>query len=431
MPYKRGHSSARQVSVEIYTEFNQLYLESVILGYKWLHMDPIKNPFSPGAGSPPPELVGRDPILEQARILLGRIKQKRAEKSMLLTGLRGVGKTVLLNEIERLAKANGYRTISIEALENKPLGPLLAPYLRSLFFELDRVAGVGDKVKRGLRVLRSFLGALKVTYGDVTMGLDVDPEQGSADSGDLQIDLPNLFVAVGEAAEERNSAVAVLIDEIQYFNQNELGALIMAMHKIQQRQLPLVLLGAGLPILPGLAGESKSYAERLFSFPDVGALSKEDSAKALREPAQAAGVAFEPAALTEIFRLTKGYSYFLQEWGYQAWNLATTSPITLEVIQNATATVIPRLDQNFFRVRFDRLTPGEKNFLRAMAELGPGAHRTGDIANTLGVKVSNLGPVRARLIKKGMVYSPAHGDMAFTVPLFDEFMVRAMPTFTP
>lgn len=394
-------------------------------------MDPIENPFSPGAGSPPPELVGRDPILKQARILFGRIKQKRSEKSLLLTGLRGAGKTVLLNEIERQAVAEGYRTISIEATEDKRLGPLLAPYLRSLLFDLDRVAGAGNKVKRGLRVLRSFLGVLKITYADVTLGLDIDPEQGSADSGDLQIDLPNLFVAVAEAAEEQNSAVAVLIDEIQYFKQKEIGALIMAMHKIQQRQLPLALLGAGLPILPGLAGESKSYAERLFSFPDIGALSKEDSEKALQEPAQAAGVAFEPDALQEIFRLTKGYPYFLQEWGYQAWNLATSSPITLQVVQNATATVIPRLDQNFFRVRFDRLTPGEKNFLRAMAELGPGAHRTGDIANVLGVKVTNLGPVRARLIKKGMVYSPAHGDMAFTVPLFDEFMIRAMPRFAP
>lgn len=394
-------------------------------------MDPIENPFSPGAGSPPPELVGRDPILKQARILFGRIKQKRSEKSLLLTGLRGAGKTVLLNEIERQAVAEGYRTISIEATEDKRLGPLLAPYLRSLLFDLDRVAGAGSKVKRGLRVLRSFLGVLKITYADVTLGLDIDPEQGSADSGDLQIDLPNLFVAVAEAAEEQNSAVAVLIDEIQYFKQKEIGALIMAMHKIQQRQLPLALLGAGLPILPGLAGESKSYAERLFSFPDIGALSKEDSEKALQEPAQAAGVAFEPGALQEIFRLTKGYPYFLQEWGYQAWNLATSSPITLQVVQNATATVIPRLDQNFFRVRFDRLTPGEKNFLRAMAELGPGAHRTGDIANVLGVKVTNLGPVRARLIKKGMVYSPAHGDMAFTVPLFDEFMIRAMPRFAP
>ena len=394
-------------------------------------MDPIKNPFSPGAGAPPPELVGRDPILEQARILLGRIKQKRPEKSILLTGLRGVGKTVLLNEIERLAKADGYRTIVVEAHEDKPLGPLLAPYLRSLLFELDRIAGAGDKVKRGLRVLRSFLGALQVTYKDITVGLDVDPEKGSADSGDLEIDLPNLFVAVAEAAEDRKCAVAVLIDEIKYFDQKELGALIMAMHKLQQRRLPLVLFGAGLPILAGLAGESKSYAERLFSFPDVGALSEEDSAKALREPAQASGVAFQAQALKEVFRLTKGYPYFLQEWGYQAWNLATTSPITLQVVKNATAKVIPRLDQDFFRVRFDRLTPSERNFLRAIAELGPGAHRTGDIADVLGVKVTSLGPVRAKLIKKGMIYSPAHGDMAFTVPLFDEFMIRAIPEFKP
>ena len=392
-------------------------------------MDPIKNPFSPGAGSPPPELVGRDPILEQARVLLGRIRSKRAEKSMLLTGLRGVGKTVLLNEIERLAKAGGYRTLSIEAHEDKSLGPLIAPNMRTLLYDLDRVAGAGDKVKRGLAVLRSFVGALKVSFGDVSFGLDIDPEKGAADSGDLEIDLPNLFVAVAEAAEERKSAVALLIDEIQYFRPVELGALIMAMHKVQQRQLPMVLLGAGLPILPGLAGESKSYAERFFSFPDIGALSQADTAKALREPALAAGVIFEPEALDDIYRLTKGYPYFLQEWGYQAWNLATTSPITLQVVENATATVIPRLDKNFFRVRFDRLTPSEKNFLRAMADLGPGAYRTGDIAETLNVKITSIGPVRAKLIRKGMIYSPAHGDMAFTVPLFDEFMIRALPTF--
>jgi hypothetical protein len=392
-------------------------------------MDPIKNPFSPGAGSPPPELVGRDPILEQSRILLGRTRVRRPEKSMLLTGLRGVGKTVLLNEMERMAKDFQYHTIVIEAHENKPLGPLLAPHLRRLFFDLDRIAGVGDKVKRGLRVLRSFIGVLKVTHDEVTVSLDVDPEIGSADSGDLEIDLPNLLVAVAEAAEERTCAVAVFIDEIQYFTQKELGSLIMAMHKVQQRQLPIVLLGAGLPILPGLAGESKSYAERLFSFPDIGALSEEDTKKALREPAQAANVVFEEPALQEVFRLTKGYPYFLQEWGYQAWNLATASPITLPVVKDATATVIPRLDNNFFRVRFDRLTPSEKNFLRAMAELGPGAQRTGDIAEALGVKITSLGPVRAKLIKKGMIYSPAHGDMAFTVPLFDEFMIRAMPSF--
>lgn len=394
-------------------------------------MDPIKNPFSPGAGSPPPEIVGRDPILEQAHILLARIRQKRPEKSMLLTGLRGVGKTVLLNEIEHRASADGYRTISIEAHEDKALGPLIAPYLRHLLFELDRIAGAGDKVKRGLAVLRSFIGSLKLSVGDITIGLDIEPEKGAADSGDLEIDLPNLFVVISEAAEDKKSAVAIFIDEIQYFSQKELGALIMAMHKVQQRQLPLVLLGAGLPILPGLAGESKSYAERLFSFPDIGALSEEDTAKALQEPAQAVGVSFEPTALSEIFRLTKGYPYFLQEWGYQAWNLATSSPITLQIVRNATATVIPRLDQNFFRVRYDRLTPSEKNFLRAMAKLGPNAHRTGDIAETLGVKITSLGPVRAKLIKKGMIYSPAHGDMAFTVPLFDEFMIRAIPEFHP
>src|SRR5665213_3750609 len=391
-------------------------------------MDPIANPFSPGAGSPPPELVGRNPLLEQARILLGRTKQRRPEKSLLLTGLRGVGKTVLLNEIERLARGAEFHTITIEAHEDKPLGPLLAPHLRSVLYELDRIAGAGDKAKRGLRVLRSFVGVLRIKYHDIEVGLDVDPELGSADSGDLEIDLPRLFVAIGEAAEERETAVAVLIDEIQYLDRTELAALIMAMHKVQQRQLPVALLGAGLPILPGLAGASKSYAERLFSFPEVGALSKADASKALREPALVAGVVFEDDALEEIFRLTKGYPYFLQEWGYQSWNQAPTNTITLGVVVRATPTVIERLDQNFFRVRFDRLTPSEKRYLRAVAELGPGAHRTSDIAEILGVKVTSLGPVRAKLIKKGMVYSPAHGDMAFTVPLFDEFMRRAMPT---
>jgi AAA ATPase domain len=394
-------------------------------------MDPLSNPFSPGAGAPPPALVGRAPILEEARILLGRIRRKRPEKSMLLTGLRGVGKTVLLNEIDRLARDEGYRTIAIEASEDKPLGLLIAPYLRRLLYDLDRIAGAGETVRRGLRVLRSFVGSLKVTVDDVTIGLDIEPEMGSADSGDLEIDLPEVFAAIGEAAEDRGAAVAILIDEIQYFNKKELGALIMAMHRAQQRQLPVVLLGAGLPVLPGLAGEAKSYAERLFSFPDIGALSEEDTAQALQEPARAAGVVFEPAALKEISLLTKGYPYFLQEWGYQAWNAAKASPITLQIVKDATASVIPRLDRNFFRVRFDRLTPSEKTFLRAMADLGPGPYRTADIAEKLGVKITNLGPVRARLIKKGMIYSPAHGIMAFTVPLFNEFMIRAMPEFRP
>jgi hypothetical protein len=390
-------------------------------------MDPIANPFSPGAGSPPPELVGRDAILNQTKVLLGRTKQRRPEKSVLLTGLRGVGKTVLLNEMERLAQADGYRTILVEAHEDKALGALLAPHLRKLLFDLNRVAGMGDKAKRGLAVLKSFIGAVKVTVADVEFGLDIEPERGTADSGDIEVDFPNLLVAVAEAAEERQTPVAILLDEIQYLKSTELSALIMAMHRMQQRQLPLVLLGAGLPILPGLAGDSKSYAERLFSFPDLGPLSRPDADKALRDPVKAAGVAIGDDALAEIFRLTEGYPYFLQEWGYQSWNRAAASPITLQVVKEASDTVIKRLDENFFRVRFDRLTPSEKRFLRAMAELGTGAHRTGDIADMLKVKVTSLGPNRANLIRKGMIYSPSHGDMAFTVPLFDAFMRRAMP----
>lgn len=390
-------------------------------------MDAIKNPFSPGAGSPPPELVGRAGILDQARILLGRIQAKRPEKSILLTGLRGVGKTVLLNEIDRLALKTGYRTIVVEAHEGKSLAALLVPPLRRLLFELDRVAGAGDKAKRGLAVLKGFMNGVKVSLGELEIGLDIDPEKGTADSGDLESDLPNLFVTVAEAAEERQTPVALLIDELQYFNEKELSALIMAMHRMQQRQLPMILLGAGLPILPRLAGESKSYAERLFNFPDIGALNEADASKALQDPTQAVGVVFEADALREIFRLTQGYPYFIQEWGYQSWNRAATSPITLEVVQGATPVVIERLDQGFFRVRFDRLTPSEKRFLRAMAGLDPKARHSGDIAGALGVKINSIGPARASLIKKGMLYSPAHGEMAFTVPLFDEFMLRAMP----
>jgi hypothetical protein len=392
-------------------------------------MDNIKNPFSPGAGSPPPELAGRDGVLEQARILLGRVRAKRPEKSMLLTGLRGVGKTVLLNEIDRMARDAGYRTILVEAHEGKALAVLLAPHLRRLLFDLDRLAGAGDKARRGLGVLKSFVSAIKVKVGEVDIGLDIEPEKGSADSGDLEVDLPSLFEAVAEAAEDRGAAVAILIDEIQYFASTELSALIMAMHKMQQRQLPLVLIAAGLPILPGLAGESKSYAERLFSFPDIGPLPEADAIKALNDPVVACGEAFEPAALHEIFRKTQGYPYFLQEWGYQAWNHAAASPISRDVVDASSTVVSRRLDENFFRVRFDRLTPSEKRYLRAMAELGAGPYRTGDIAETLNVKINTLGPVRSSLIKKGMVYSPSHGDMAFTVPLFDEFMRRAIPIF--
>jgi hypothetical protein len=390
-------------------------------------MDPIKNPFSPGAGSPPPALAGRNDVLQNTRVLLGRIRSRRPEKSLLLTGLRGVGKTVLLNEMERIAQTDGYRTILIEAYENKSLGQLLVPPLRRLFFELNKAAGVGDKARKGLAVLKSFIGAIKVSVGDFELGLDIEPERGTADSGDIETDVPNLFVALAEAAEERGAPVAILIDEIQYLGRQELGALIMAMHKMQQRLFPVVLMGAGLPILPGLAGQSKSYAERLFSFPDIGPLSEPDAAKALNDPVKKEGAAFDKKALQEIYRLTKGYPYFLQEWGYQAWNHAATPHLTLEVIKTASPSVVTRLDENFFRVRFSRLTPQEKNFLRAMADCGRGPVRTADVADNLGVPISRLGPLRACLIKKGMIYSPSHGDLAFTVPLFDAFLVRTIP----
>lgn len=384
------------------------------------------NPFSPGAGSPPPELVGRDGVLEDAKILLGRVRNKRSEKSLLLTGLRGVGKTVLLNEIEHLARQDGYRTILIEAHDGKSLAALLAPHLRNLLFELNRFAGVSHKAKRALTVLKSFISAIHLKVGEIEIGVDLETEPGVADSGDLEIDLPELFVAVAEAAAERQVTIAIFIDEIQYLSTSELSALIMAMHKMQQRIYPIVLIAAGLPILPALAGDSKSYAERLFNFPEIGPLSKKDAIQALQNPVQETNVIFEKKALDRIYQLTLGYPYFLQEWGYQAWNYATTSPISLQVIKNATQTVLKRLDENFFRVRFDRLTPREKLYLRAMAESDAQTYRTNDIAKILGKRIHELGPIRSSLIKKGMVYSPSYGDMAFTVPLFNEFMRRAI-----
>jgi hypothetical protein len=389
-------------------------------------MEPLKNPFSPGAGAPPPELVGRAQLLDNARLLLGRAKLRRPEKSILLTGLRGVGKTVLLNTIAAAARADGYQTVSVEARENKPLALALAPHLRELLYALDRLAGAQEKVRRGMAVLRSFLSAIKIEVGDVSIGIDIEPAQGTADSGDLGADLPKLFTAIGEAAADRSSGVALFIDEAQYFDKDELGALIMAMHKVQQEQLPFVLIGAGLPTLPGLAGESKSYAERLFDFPEIGALSPEDSAKAIRDPLRHAGLEIEEGALAEVFKQTRGYPYFIQEWGYQIWNLTEAPRVTASVVSAATANAVARLDKNFFRVRFERLTPAEKNFLRQMAELGAGKSRISDLAERLKTTVKQLGPARAALIKKGMIYSPEHGDLAFTVPLFGEFMKRVM-----
>ncbi len=390
-------------------------------------MDRVRNPFAPGAGSPPPALVGREEILENARVTLARVTARRPAKSFLLIGLRGVGKTVLLNQMQDIAEEIGYRAISIEAPENKRLPFLLIPPLRQLLFALDRLENVNEKVKRGLRVLKAFAGAIKISMGEFDIGLDIDPETGSADSGDLEADLPVLLLAVAEAAEARGLSVVLFIDEMQYLTEDELSALIMAIHKVTQKQLPFLLIGAGLPQLVGITGKSKSYAERLFDFPNVGALMAQDAKDALKTPVNREGVEFEPAALDRIIETTEGYPYFLQEWGYHSWNIADSSPISLDAVKAAHAAVIQRLDESFFRVRFDRLTPREKDYLRAMAELGPGPHRSGDIADVLDINVRSAAPLRSGLIKKGMIFSPAHGDTAFTVPLFDQFMKRIMP----
>lgn len=390
-------------------------------------MNPLTNPFSPGAGNQPPELAGRGELLRKVEVLLARVKAGRSEQSMLMVGLRGVGKTVLLNRVREMAEAQGYQALLIEAHESKPLPLLLLPPLRQVLFALDRMQNISQKVKRGLRVLRSFIGAVKLKVGDAEFGLDIDPETGSADSGDLEADLAELFVAVGEAAADRGTAVAIIIDELQYMTEVEMSALIMAIHRVSQRSLPLVLIGAGLPQLVGLAGKSKSYAERLFTYPELGALSMEDASLALQGPVATQGVAFTAEALAEVFTVTQGYPYFLQEWGYQSWNMAQQSPIDLPLILQTTVASTARLDQSFFRVRFDRLTPREKDYLSALAELGTGNQRSGDVAERLGVKVQTIAPLRSSLIKKGMIYSPAHGDTAFTVPLFDQFMLRTMP----
>jgi DNA-binding CsgD family transcriptional regulator len=390
-------------------------------------MDRVKNPFAPGAGTSPPALVGREEILENATVTLARVKEGRPAKSFLLVGLRGVGKTVLLNRIQEHAEASGYRTIFIEAPENKRLPALLIPPLRQIMLALDRGERVNEYVKRGLRILKSFTLKFKSDMGDFNLGLDIDPEAGTADSGDLETDLSELLVAVGEAAKARSQPVAVFIDEMQYLNEDELSALIMAVHRVAQKSLPLLLVGAGLPQLVGLTGKSKSYAERLFDFPRIGPLNRMDAKNALRTPIEKEGANIEEKALNGIYDVTQGYPYFLQEWGYHTWNIANSSPISLDDVKAAHSAVLQRLDDSFFRVRLDRLTPRERDYLRAMAELGPGPHRSGDIAESLGVDVHSVAPLRSGLIKKGMIYSPAHGDTAFTVPLFDEFMKRILP----
>ncbi len=390
-------------------------------------MDPRSNPYAPGAGSPPPELAGRDELLERSAIALDRIRSGLAAKSMLLVGLRGVGKTVLLNRIRNDADARGFATIFVEAPEKRSLPAMLAGPLRAALLRLDRLAASGDLAKRALRALGGFIDAMKVKFGDVEFGVDLGAEPGVADSGDLEADLADLLTTVAAAAREKKTALALFVDELQYVEEDQLAALITALHRCAQQSLPVTLVGAGLPQLVGQTGHAKSYAERLFEFPEVGPLAPDDARLALSNPAAKHDVAYTDDALDEILKQTQAYPYFIQEWGKHCWQFAQASPITRADVDAATEIAIAELDTSFFRVRFDRLTPAEKRYLRAMAELGPGPHRSGDIADQLSVKVQSVAPVRAVLISKGMVYSPGHGDTAFTVPLFDQFMRRAMP----
>ena len=358
---------------------------------------------------------------------LGRTQRGRSSKSVMIVGLRGVGKTVLLNRIREIADEHDFVAEMLEAPENKSLAALITPSIRSMILRLDGSERVNAAARRAFRVLRGFVAAVKVKYADIEFSLDGETEPGVADSGDIEADLPDLLVALGEAARERGTAAALIMDELQYLDEREMSALIVGMHKVSQRQLPLTLFGAGLPQLVGLTGRAKSYAERLFDFPVAGPLSLEDARLALKSPAQQEEADFTDPAVKRIHEVTQGYPYFLQEWGFHSWLAAQTPLIGVADVEVATPQAVAALDRSFFRVRFDRLTPAEKKYLRAMSQLGPGPHRSGDIAAGLGVKVSSTGPVRASLIKKGMVYSPAHGDTAFTVPLFDEFMTRTMP----
>ncbi len=391
-------------------------------------MDLFSNPFQPGAGSPPPALVGRDDLTAQIELALNRALRGRFDKGLMLTGLRGVGKTVLLNHFERKAEALGAVTIFLEAPEDESFRAKLARELGSTVLRLHAAGGAGEKVARALRVLKSFSLTAGIN-GSFTFGVDIAPERGTADTNDPELDLRDLLLAVGEAAKERSTALFIAIDEIQYLNGADFGALISAIHRVVQRELPIVVAGAGLPNLAGLAGEAKTYAERLFDFRELGALSPSDVRCAIAEPAAKLDVEFTDDALDAIADVTQGYAYFVQEWAHDAWKAAKRSPITIDDVFLASVTVEHRLDRSFFRVRFDRLTPKEQHYLRAMAELGPGPHATGDIAAAAGAKSSSsVSRIRDALIRKGMIYAPDHGSTAFTVPLFDRFMKRALPS---
>ena len=390
-------------------------------------MDPRKNPYAPGAGTPPPSLTGRDALMERVSIALDRLRAGRSARSFIFYGLRGVGKTVLLSRIRLDAEERGFFSVVLEAPEERSLPSVLAPALRSALLRLCRGSGAKKATERAMKALAGFMKGLRIKYHDVEIGLDIEPEVGLADSGDLDTDLAELLEAVGLAAKERHSALVLYIDELQYIPEQQLAALIGAIHRTAQRQLPITMIAAGLPQLMGQMGCAKSYSERLFEFIPIDRLDFEAAQLALTLPASSEGVTFHKEAVAEIIEKTQGYPYFLQEWGKHSWNLAEKSPITPKIVERASNDALAELDESFFRVRLDRLSPQEKRYLRAMAELETGPYRSGDIAEKMGRGVTSIGTIRNSLIRKGMIYSPSYGEIAFTVPLFSDFMKRMIP----
>lgn len=387
-------------------------------------MDRRTNPYTPNAGAPPRFLAGRRTEVADFRVLLQRLTRGYTEQSMVVTGLRGVGKTVLLGEYHRIATEENWVAVETEVSKNTPFGPQMANLARRALLQVSPRARWGAKARAAAGVLKSFSLTVQPD-GTLTGGLDVEPDFGRGDSGSLNDDLADVFEAVGEAAQDRERGVVFLFDEVQFLARAELEALIGAVHRTVRKQLPVTFAGAGLPQLPGLAGEAKSYAERLFKFPTIGELG-EHAAEALEEPARAEGVTFDPAAVHEIVTYTEGYPYFIQEYGRAVWNIATGATVTHQDAVDARVTVEAELDDSFFRARVQRSTQEEERYLRAMAELGPAAQKAADVAAVLGRSSEQVAPLRARLINKGLLYTPRYGYAKFTVPQFDRFMRRYM-----
>lgn len=391
-------------------------------------MDPLRNPYTPNAGAQPPAILGRDDQLQTFALLLARMAAGRTEQSVIITGLRGVGKTVLLGSFRQEALARNWVVVENEVSKHvdEDFRRDMVSDFRTALFELSPKARWGDRLKRAASVLKSF--SLQVDpSGSLTVGVDAAAIEGQADSGILLRDLSDLFVAVGEAAREERRGVVLLYDEVQFLTQHQLEALIAALHKTVQRGLPVTMVGAGLPQIAELAGDAKSYAERLFKFPRIGGLGSQDARRALAEPATGEGAVFSPDALDRAVEVTEGYPYFIQELGYAVWGVAEGPTVTAADVEAALPLYESKLDSSFFRVRLDRATELQRVYLRAMAELGPAPQKAADVAALMDRSSPQVAPTRAELIASGLLYTPEHGYAAFTVPHFDQFMKRAVP----